>query len=58
LTASNDEAGWEAEKKFKARLSEAGVQMSSGALYREERPGWFRFVFTLDKDSLEEGLRR
>jgi 1-aminocyclopropane-1-carboxylate synthase len=53
-----DEKGWEAEKELKSKLSEAGVQMCSGFAYKAERPGWFRVIFTLDKESLEEGLKR
>jgi bifunctional pyridoxal-dependent enzyme with beta-cystathionase and maltose regulon repressor activities len=49
---------WEAEKALKAKLSKAGVEMSSGLGYMEEKPGWFRVIFTVERGVLEEGLRR
>jgi bifunctional pyridoxal-dependent enzyme with beta-cystathionase and maltose regulon repressor activities len=43
---------------LKKAISDAGVEMASGSKYREEKPGWFRVIFTVEKDALEEGLRR
>jgi len=59
LTTKTDEAkGWEAEAALKKSILEAGVEMSSGAGYHEEKPGWFRVLFTVEKDALEEALKR
>ncbi|KAH6668473.1 acc synthase [Halenospora varia] len=53
-----DDAGWEAEKKLANGITEAGVPLASGLKYQAERPGWFRILFTVEKDSLEEALKR
>ncbi|KAL7809653.1 pyridoxal phosphate-dependent transferase [Trichoderma aethiopicum] len=34
------------------------VFLASGARFGSERPGWFRIVFSHDKEYLDEGLRR
>lgn len=53
-----DESGWEAEKKLAAAITGAGVTLASGLKYQAERPGWFRILFTVDKDSIRESLHR
>jgi 1-aminocyclopropane-1-carboxylate synthase len=53
-----DSASWAAEKELKTRLSEAGVEISPGLGNKAERPGWFRVIFSVERDILEEGLRR
>ena len=53
-----NEEGWEAEKTLKQCITNAGVPISSGSGYQAERPGWFRILFTVEKDALEEALRR
>lgn len=57
-TKEADDSGWNAEKKLAAAITEAGVPLASGFKYRSERPGWFRILFTVDKESLEEALKR
>ena len=49
---------WEAEDKLRQELYDYGVEMSSGHGYHDEVPGKFRFIFSVDKDTLEEGLNR
>jgi DNA-binding transcriptional MocR family regulator len=49
---------WDAEKQLKDKLAEAGIPLSSGRLYRAESPGWFRFIFTLEKDAMELAIKR
>lgn len=53
-----DDNGWEAEKNLVSAITDAGVPLASGRAYQAERPGWFRVLFTVDKDSLEEALKR
>ena len=43
---------------LKKAILEAGVEMASGAKYKAQRPGWFRVLFTVEKDALEEALKR
>ena len=57
-TETQDAKGWEAEAALKEAILEAGVEMASGSKYKEERPGWFRVLFTVEKDALEEALGR
>ncbi|KAG0645986.1 putative aminotransferase sirI [Hyphodiscus hymeniophilus] len=57
-TRTTDAKGWEAEAALKKSILENGVEMASGAKYREERPGWFRVIFTVEWDALEEALKR
>jgi bifunctional pyridoxal-dependent enzyme with beta-cystathionase and maltose regulon repressor activities len=53
-----DDKGWEAEATLRTAILKASVKMASGQKYREERPGWFRVLFSVEKDALEEALRR
>lgn len=39
-------------------LLEKKVFIASGAAFGSEKPGWFRIVFSQQRDVLEEGLRR
>jgi 1-aminocyclopropane-1-carboxylate synthase len=55
---SEEKDGWALEKEMSARLAKVGVFMSSGAAYHNEKPGWYRLVFSREKELLEEGLRR
>ncbi|KAI0420287.1 PLP-dependent transferase [Xylaria grammica] len=50
--------GWAAQKLIAERLEQAGVVLQSGETYRAPRPGWFRLTFSLDEESLREGIRR
>ena len=52
------EEGWKAEQDLRDAITRAKIPLASGAAYRAERPGWFRIIFTVDKDSVEESLRR
>jgi bifunctional pyridoxal-dependent enzyme with beta-cystathionase and maltose regulon repressor activities len=53
-----DTDGWKAEAALKETILEAGVEMASGFKYKEEKPGWFRVMFAVEKDALEEALQR
>jgi len=53
-----DANGWQAEEELKSKLSQAGVELASGLGYKAETPGWFRVIFTVETEILEEGLRR
>ncbi|RWA03238.1 hypothetical protein EKO27_g11869, partial [Xylaria grammica] len=50
--------GWAAQKLIAERLVQAGVVLQSGETYRAPRPGWFRLTFSLDEESMREGIRR
>ncbi|KAF1985813.1 hypothetical protein K402DRAFT_404935 [Aulographum hederae CBS 113979] len=52
------EDGWEAEKILSQRFVDADVVMSSAKAYHGTEPGWFRLIFSLEKEALEEGLKR
>jgi 1-aminocyclopropane-1-carboxylate synthase len=54
--AGND--GWQAERILNQRFVEVGVLMGRAEIYHGTKPGGFRLVFSLPKDSLEEGMRR
>jgi len=54
----NADAAWDAEKDLSSRLLQAGVEMSTGFAYHNEEPGWFRVIFSVEREALEEGLRR
>lgn len=58
LSACLQELSWDAEDALKQRLYDYGVEMSSGRAYHAETPGRFRFLFSVDKDTVMEGLRR
>ena len=49
---------WEGEDELKQALYNHGVEMSAGHAYHDEKPGSFRFLFSMDRDTVEEGLRR
>jgi bifunctional pyridoxal-dependent enzyme with beta-cystathionase and maltose regulon repressor activities len=50
--------GWQAEKHLKQELFDVGIEMSTGEAYHDELPGRFRLIFSVNKDMLQEGLRR
>ncbi|KAM0158531.1 hypothetical protein ACHAQE_005441 [Botrytis cinerea] len=54
----DNEALWKAEKMLSSKLLKAGVEMSTGFAYHNEKPGWFRIIFSVEREVLEEGLRR
>ena len=58
LSACLNEETWEAEDALKQKLYDHGVEMSSGHAYHAETPGRFRFLFSVDRDTVMEGLRR
>jgi hypothetical protein len=58
LSACLQELSWEAEDALKQKLYDYGVEMSSGRAYHAETPGRFRFLFSVDRDTVMEGLRR
>ncbi|QKX61154.1 uncharacterized protein TRUGW13939_08301 [Talaromyces rugulosus] len=49
---------WEAESHLSGRIRQIGVEMSSGYAYHNEAAGWFRVIFTVDVETLKEGLSR
>ncbi|QRD93146.1 acc synthase [Aspergillus flavus] len=53
-----DQGGWAAELDLSSRLLQIGVRMSSGYAYHNEVPGWFRITFSVEMETLEEGLSR
>lgn len=52
------EDGFEAEQALFQKFIEAKVLLATGESFHSEVPGWFRIIFTLPKDQLEEGIRR
>ncbi|KAI1424379.1 PLP-dependent transferase [Xylaria sp. FL1777] len=50
--------GWLAERLLLERLVQAGVSLSPGKEFRALRPGRFRLVFSLDEETLREGIKR
>ncbi|KAI0491165.1 PLP-dependent transferase [Xylaria cf. heliscus] len=50
--------GWAAQRLLSQRLYVAGVFMSTGESYRAPDPGMFRLIFSLDEETLREGIRR
>lgn len=58
LSACLQSPTFEAEDELKERLYDFGVEMSAGHVYHSEVPGRFRFVFSVDQDTAEEGARR
>ncbi|KAB8246174.1 pyridoxal phosphate-dependent transferase [Aspergillus flavus] len=53
-----DQGGWAAELDLSNRLLQIGVRMSSGYAYHNEVPGWFGIIFSVEMETLEEGLSR
>ncbi|KAF2964933.1 hypothetical protein GQX73_g8650 [Xylaria multiplex] len=49
---------WAAQRLIAERLEQAGVILQSGESYRAPEPGWCRLVFSLEEESLREGIRR
>jgi len=58
LSACLRSATWQGEDELRQALYDHGVEMSAGHAYHDEKPGNFRFLFSMDRDTLEEGLRR
>lgn len=58
MSACLSQPTWEAEDELRLELYEHGIEMSSGHAYHAEMPGWFRFIFSVERETLEEGLRR
>lgn len=50
--------GWAAERLLSKKLRDNGVEMSTGERYQSELPGFFRMIFSYDKASLREGIKR
>ena len=49
---------WAAERLLSSRLQSAGVVMSSGEAYHAQEPGRFRLVFSLEENTVREGIAR
>jgi hypothetical protein len=58
MSACLHSPSWQAEDDLRQKLYDYGVEMSAGRAYHDESPGKFRFIFSVDKDFLAEGLRR
>lgn len=58
LSACLHSATWEAEDDLKDRLYDFGLEMAAARGYHGEMPGHFRFLFSVDKDTVEEAARR
>lgn len=58
LSACLHSQTWQAEDELKQKLYESGVEMSAGHAYHDEAPGHFRFIFSLNRDTVLEGLKR
>ncbi|KAF2124105.1 aminotransferase, classes I and II family [Dothidotthia symphoricarpi CBS 119687] len=58
LSACLQDPSWQAEEDLKMRLYDHGVEMSTGQAYHDRMPGSFRFIFSVDRDTLVEGLAR
>lgn len=58
MSACLHSLSWQAEDDLRQKLYDFGIEMSAGHAYHDEKPGKFRFIFSVDKDSLAEGLRR
>ncbi|KAL4869202.1 hypothetical protein BDV12DRAFT_168462 [Aspergillus spectabilis] len=56
VVASQD--GWAAESHLSRQIRQIGVEMSSGYAYHNEVPGWFRILFSVELETLKEGLSR
>ncbi|KAI0909023.1 PLP-dependent transferase [Ustulina deusta] len=50
--------GWAAEELLSERITKEGVTMATGRAYQAPEPGRFRFIFSLDEETLREGIRR
>jgi bifunctional pyridoxal-dependent enzyme with beta-cystathionase and maltose regulon repressor activities len=50
--------GWAAERELAKRLMDNGVFIGAGEEFKSEVPGWFRIVFSMPWDWVEEGLNR
>ena len=48
----------ELENELFNTCSDSGVLISPGHIYEAEEYGWFRLTFTVERQMLEEGLRR
>lgn len=49
---------WDSELELSQQLQAIGVEMSSGHAYHDEVAGWFRVIFSVEREILEEGLAR
>ncbi|EED13267.1 aminotransferase, classes I and II family [Talaromyces stipitatus ATCC 10500] len=58
INIANTQDEWVAETQLSKQLQTAGVEMSSGQAYHNEAPGWFRVIFSMEMDTLKEGLSR
>lgn len=50
--------GWAAQDILARRFEQAGVIMSNGSSYRAPKPGYFRVVHSLPKETLRKGIER
>jgi hypothetical protein len=48
----------EKERNMNDKLLDKGVFLATSEAYRGEDNGWFRITFTVDKGTLELGMKR
>ncbi|KAK2616749.1 hypothetical protein QQS21_000361 [Conoideocrella luteorostrata] len=58
VTGANAEYYKQQEINLVEKCAENKVMISAGHVYMAESYGWFRLTFTVERDALEEGLRR
>jgi hypothetical protein len=52
------EDGWAAERLLSKRFKESGVIMLTGEVYHAPNPDRFRVIFSVEEDTLREGIKR
>ncbi|KIM94254.1 hypothetical protein OIDMADRAFT_106732 [Oidiodendron maius Zn] len=50
--------GWAAERLLSKRLEQSGVIMPTGEEYHAPNPGKFRILFSVEENTLKEGIKR
>ncbi|KAI9759424.1 MAG: hypothetical protein M4579_002338 [Chaenotheca gracillima] len=53
-----DNSPLQKERLLSDRILNAGVYLATGEEFHSEEPGWFRVVFSQEKEKLVEGLKR
>ncbi|KAI9688278.1 MAG: hypothetical protein M1820_010306 [Bogoriella megaspora] len=50
--------GWETERQLAKEITDARVDLARGESYGSETPGWFRVIFSVERDMVIEGVKR
>jgi hypothetical protein len=58
LSACLTSPTWRAEGELKQQSYDCLMEMAAGRAYHDESPGRFRFIFSVDRDTLIEGFRK